>query len=90
MQLTFEQMPAALQQIQKSIDLLNEKIDRLEASQPVNEPPITGEVLRKRLQISRPTEIDMRKRGKLPYLIVNGQYRYHWPTVFNAISKNNR
>ena len=84
--ITFEKMPQALQMMQACIDTLNEKIDRLEASQPVNEPPITGEVLRARLQISRPTEIDMRKRGKLPYLMVNGQYRYHWPTVLKAIT----
>lgn len=84
--ITFEQMPQALQMMQATINTLNEKIDRLEASQPVNEPPITGEVLRKRLNISRPTEIDMRKRGKLPYLMVNGHYRYNWQAVLKALS----
>lgn len=85
--ITFEHMPQAMQNILAAVDRLSAQFDRLEASQPVNEPPITGEELRKRLQISRPTEIDMRKRGKLPYLTVNGQYRYHWPTVLKALSK---
>lgn len=84
--ISFEQMPQALVKMQATIEDLNTKIDRLEANQPINENPITGEVLRARLSISRPTEIDMRKRGKLPYLTVNGQYRYHWPTVIKALS----
>ena len=84
--MTLEQMPQAIQKLQATIEDLNAKIDRLEASQPINEPPITGEVLRARLSISRPTEIDMRKRGKLPYLMANGQYRYSWPLVMKALS----
>lgn len=84
--ITFEQMPQALQTMQASINELNTKIEQLQANQPINEPPITGDVLRARLSISRPTEIDMRKRGKLPYLMVNGNYRYHWPTVLKSLS----
>ncbi|OJU26845.1 MAG: hypothetical protein BGN92_07160 [Sphingobacteriales bacterium 41-5] len=84
--ITFEQMPQALQTMLACINELTKKVEQLQASQPINESPITGEELRKRLQISRPTEIDMRKRGKLPYLMANGQYRYSWPLVMKALS----
>ncbi|HMR83106.1 MAG TPA: hypothetical protein PKE30_08245 [Niabella sp.] len=84
--ITFDQMPSVLATVQETVKALFAEVKEMRASQPVNEPPIDGDELRKRLQISRPTEISMRKRGKLPYLMVNGHYRYNWPEVLKKLS----
>lgn len=84
--ITFEQMPQTLSNMVVMVEGLYKEIRELRANQPINESPIDGEELRKRLGISRPTEIDMRKRGKLPFLMVNGQYRYQWQEVVKKLS----
>jgi hypothetical protein len=81
MQITFEMLPAAVATMQNTLNALMVEVKELRKDQPVNEQPITGTELRKRLNISRPTEIAMRKKGKLPYLMVNGNYRYNWQDV---------
>lgn len=87
MTITFEKIPAALQEMQTLLFELKNELQKIRANQPINETPITGVELRKRLQISRPTEIEMRKRGKLPYLMVNGHYRYLWQDVIKSINQ---
>lgn len=87
MTITFEKIPAALQEMQTLLFELKNELQEIRANQPINETPITGVELRKRLQISRPTEIEMRKRGKLPYLMVNGHYRYLWQDVIKSINQ---
>lgn len=84
---TFDTMPAVLANMQNQMSAMQQSLNALIAKDPVNEVPIDGKELRKRLQISRPTEIAMRKRGELPYLLVCGQYRYHWQSVLKALAK---
>lgn len=85
--ISFEQMPAAMAQMLAKIEQLDSKLTAIEKQQPINESPIDGSELRKRLGISRPTEINMRRRGKLPFLLVNGNYRYNWQEVVKVLSK---
>ncbi|WP_346239399.1 hypothetical protein ABDK00_006780 [Niabella insulamsoli] len=84
--ISFEQMPSAISVMTGMIADLQTEVRALRSAQPINEPPIDGAELRKRLNISRPTEITMRNKGKLPFLTVNGQYRYQWTTVLKALS----
>lgn len=84
--ITFDQVPSVLATTLDTVRALLDEVKEMRASQPVNEPPIDGDELRRRLQISRPTEIEMRKRGKLPYLMVNGNYRYQWAEVLKSLN----
>lgn len=83
--ITFEKIPQALSELLCKVDELNNQLQAIRANQPINEPPITASELRERLKISKPTEIEMRKRGKLPYILVNGTYRYNWNEVIKFL-----
>lgn len=85
--ISFEQMPQALQKMQATIEELNTKLDRLEANQPVNEPPIDTDELCRRLNISRPTALSMRNRKKFPFMVIGGHYRYNWQQVLKSLTK---
>lgn len=87
MKLSFDHLPSAVAELLDKIDELTKKIDQIQANQPCNELPIDSKELCKRLKISRPTEIRMRKNGKLPFLLVNGHYRYNWQDVMKKLSK---
>jgi predicted site-specific integrase-resolvase len=59
-------------------------------------PPITAvpdkdiispEELCKRLNISIPTQIRYRKKGKLPWLEIGNQIRYDWNEVLEKLKK---
>jgi len=82
---SFEQMPAAIEQLQATVTTLHEEVIQLRKQQPVNEPPIDSRELMKRLGISEPTLIRMRKRKEIPFLVVCGHYRYLWFDVLNAL-----
>lgn len=84
--MTFESLPKAVSTLQDTVNELLNEVKALRAKEPINDAPIDGVELRKRLQISRPTEIAMRKKGTLPYLLVNGHYRYNWQDVQNKLS----
>lgn len=82
---SFEQMPAAIEQMQVQIQNLIVEIKQLRNEQPVNDPPIDSKVLMQRLAISEPTLIRMRKRKEIPFLKICGQYRYVWTEVVKAL-----
>lgn len=82
---TFENMPAAIEQLQATVTTLHEEIKQLRKEQTVNEPPIDSKELMKRLGISEPTLIRLRKRKEIPYLEVSGHYRYVWFDVLKAL-----
>lgn len=84
---TFENMPAAIEQLQATVTTLYEEIKQLRKQQPVNEPPIDSKAVMKRLGISEPTLIRMRKRKEIPFLIVCGHYRYVWNDVLKALEQ---
>lgn len=86
---TFEQMPAAIEQLQASITTLYDEVKQLRKHQPVNEPPIDSRELMKRLGISEPTLIRMRKRKEIPFLTVCGHYRYVWNDVLKSLQPKN-
>lgn len=82
---TFEQLPAAIEQMREQIQDLIVEVKQLRNEQPVNDPPIDSKVLMQRLAISEPTLIRMRKRKEIPFLTVCGQYRYVWAEVVKAL-----
>lgn len=47
---------------------------------------IGTKVLMDRLQLSEPTIIRYRKKGKIPYLRIGSAIRYDWQKVLNALS----
>lgn len=47
---------------------------------------VTGDELRKRLQISEVTLRKYREQGRIPYLLVGGQYRYNFREVVAALT----
>lgn len=85
----FENLENTLTSLQEQSNdnakLLREILGRLNGNIQPDEQPIDSRELRKRLQISQPTEIAMRKKGKLPHLTVNGHYRYKWSDVVKAL-----
>lgn len=81
----FEQMPAAIEQLQATVTTLHEEIIQLRKQQPVNESPVDSKEIMKRLGISEPTLIRMRKRKEIPFLAVCGHYRYVWNDVLKAL-----
>lgn len=87
---TFESMPAAIEQLQATVETLHEEIKQLRKEQPANEPPIDGKEIRKRLGISEPTLIRLRKRKEIPFLEVCGHYRYVWNDVISALQQKSK
>jgi cellobiose-specific phosphotransferase system component IIB len=47
---------------------------------------VSGEELKKRLQISESTLKKYRTSGRIPFILVGGQYRYSYPEVINALT----
>lgn len=86
---TFEQMPAAIEQLQATLSILHEEVKQLRKEQCVNEPPIDSRELMKRLNISEPTLIRLRKRKEIPYLEICGHYRYVWNEVLKTLQNKN-
>ena len=82
---TIEAMPAALEQVQLTLSDLCNSVKKLQEQQPINEPPIDSKELMKRLAISEPTLIRMRKRKAIPFLRVCGHTRYIWLDVLKAL-----
>ena len=87
---SFEQMPIAIENIETIVQQIISELKELRASQPINEPPIDSKELMKRLAISEPTLIRMRKRKAIPFLEVCGHYRYVWIEVVKALQKNKK
>jgi hypothetical protein len=83
---TIEAMPAALERVQLTLNDLYDSIKRLQEQQQINEPPIDSKELMKRLAISEPTLIRMRKRKDIPFLKVCGHTRYVWLDVLKALA----
>jgi hypothetical protein len=48
---------------------------------------ISPEELCKRMNISIPTQIRLRKKGRLPYLEAGNQIRYDWNKVLETLKK---
>lgn len=87
---TLEQMPAAVEQMQATINKLCDEVQQMRQQQTVNEPPIDSKELMKRLAISEPTLIRMRKRNAIPFLEVCGHYRYVWQDVIKALQQKRK
>lgn len=87
--ITFEKLPEAVAEMRQTLAIIADQLNEIKSNQPINEPPINGTTLRERLGISKPTEIAMRRRGKLPFIMVNGHYRYDWQQVLKALQKVN-
>lgn len=49
---------------------------------------IDGQELCKRLDISEPTLIRWRKKGKIPSFKIGSSIRYNWPVVVSQLEKN--
>lgn len=64
---------------------LNEIENKISSIHPIsqNQPVeiITGEELCRRLNISAPSLIKSRKRGRIPFLLVGKSIRYNWNQV---------
>ncbi len=88
--ITFEKMPETLEQLQATINNLCLEVKQLRAQQPINEPPIDSKELMKRLQISEPTLIAMRKRNDIPFINVRGNYRYVWQDVISSLQQKKK
>lgn len=85
---TFEAMPDAIEQLQATVQSLYDEVKQIRKELPVNEPPIHSKELMKRLGISEPTLIRMRKQKKIPFLEVSGNYRYVWHDVMKALQNS--
>lgn len=89
--MNLEQMPNALVDVQASIKQLDEKMAALLAQKwERQEPPINSKELMRRLEISEPTLIRMRKAGKIPFMNIGGQYRYDWEDVLVALKSKSK
>lgn len=86
MALDFNLLPTAVETLLERVNFLVNEVKEMKESIPANESPIDGKELRKRLDISSPTEVRMRRKGKLPYFLVNGTYRYNWQEVLAALN----
>lgn len=86
----FENLEQTLTTLQeqgnKNSALLSEIISRLNGGIDPDEPPINGKEVMKRLDISEPTLIRMRKQKKIPFMNVGGVIRYNWHEVKKALS----
>lgn len=51
---------------------------------------INSREIRKRLDISEPTLIRWRRKGRIPYLSIGSAIRYDWHKVLEAISSDNK
>lgn len=48
---------------------------------------IDGQELCKRLDISEPTLIRWRQKGKIPFMRIGSSLRYNWPSVVSHLEK---
>ena len=66
--------------------LLSEILTRLNGGIDPDEKPINGKEIMKRLNISEPTLIRMRKQKRIPFMNVGGVIRYDWHEVKKALA----
>lgn len=78
--------------IMEKLNSLERKMEVLTAGAPSESPPeiIDREELCKRLDISVNTVRTWEKKGKIPYLLVGGNFRYNWPKVVDALGKRKK
>jgi len=91
MNITFNTLPMAVGQLhEKLIDiekliLANSGIDATKLLTPIN-----SEQLCSHLNISMPTCIRWRKKGRIPFLKIGASIRYNLPEVINALENHKR
>ncbi len=68
--------------------VINERLQSLPVALP-GEPSeiINTETLCQRLNVSEPTIIRMRKKKKIPFMLIGSSVRYNYPDVVKALSK---
>lgn len=69
---THNDLPQMMELLTEQVFKLNEKVDKLNASKLEYEAPINTKELCKRLQITEQTAIAWRKKGKIPFMQLNG------------------
>lgn len=86
----FENLEQTLTKLQEqgviNSRLLTEILTRLNGGIDPDEHPITSRELMKRLDVSEPTLIRMRRQKKIPFMNVGGVIRYNWHEVRKALS----
>ena len=83
-----EDLPLMVAKLGIEITALTELVKSLKDQGGITsvEDPIGSAELMKRLNISYPTLLRMRKNGELPFLKVRSQYRYNWQKIANNYS----
>lgn len=66
-------------------EAVSECIGRLQFNRDPEPEIIDGAELRKRLNISEPTAIRWRQKGRIPYLQIGSNIRYNWREVIKAL-----
>lgn len=76
------------------LERIEQKISIPSAEARVPEEIINQDELCRRLDITEPTVIKWRKKGKIPFLMIGAVIRYNWPAVITALedssSKQNK
>lgn len=80
------QLIEAGEQLQTYLDrAVAESISKLSFIREPEPEIISGSELQKRLDISEPTLIRWRQKGKIPYLQLGASIRYNWHEVIKAL-----
>lgn len=75
------------------MDAVKWAVENMPKTQVVSEQKldvVTGDELKKRLQISEVTLKKYRNQGRIPFMIVGGQYRYSYPDVIKSLTVPSR
>lgn len=83
--ISFNELPTAVENLQTEQAEIKEMLAELLNRKQVQEQPINSKELMKRLDISEPTLIAMRKRSDFPYFNVRGHFRYDYQAVIKAL-----
>jgi hypothetical protein len=85
--LTFENLPAAIEDVLQRLEKIESKLVPMPLEGPsLPEKLITTQTLMKILDLSEPTIIRYRQKGKIPYIQIGSAIRYDLGKVLEALA----